>query len=140
MRIKTGVQPGRFVIALLAGAAAFGASLTAASALPGLRSDLGLGASAARSCSTGHVGIGYRTAFTPGSGYTVGAVTITGLDSAACAGRTAQVTLSGGSGAPLTHGSALLPVPGRAAPAALTVPLTGVVPLADIARSDIAVG
>ena len=128
------------MIAFCAGIVAFGGTAVAASSLPGSGAGLAAGGRPSSSCTTGPVTIGYRTAFTPGAGYTVSAVTLTGLDLAACAGKTAQVTLSDASGGPLGQGSASLRNAGLVAGGVLTVPLSGVIPLAGIARSDIAVG
>ena len=128
------------MIALCAGVVAFGGTAVAASSLPGSGAALATGGLPSSSCTTRPVTIGYTTAFTPGAGYTVGVVTLTGLDFAACAGKTAQVTLSDASGAPLAQGSASLRNAGLVAGGVLTVPLSGVAPVGGIARSDLVLG
>jgi hypothetical protein len=110
----------------------FAVSLASAAGLSANQSRLGDGGGPA----AGALDISYGTAYTNGIGYTVSSVTVTGLDTASCAGKTVEVTLTDTGSASLASGSA--PIPGSGT--TLTVAVSPALPAKDVTNIDVAIG
>jgi hypothetical protein len=125
----------RFSAAMLAATAATLAGLASAAALgvdvgPGA-GPLRFGSTSAASCDPDGLRTAFSTAFDPGLGYVVTAVSVTGID-AACAGHRLSVALTDAQGAVAAQGGPVaVPVGG----VSFSVP-TGPVPVGVIARVD----
>ena len=115
-------RPGRRVIiglvvagVVFAGVFAFAASITVSP------SSLGAGSGSTSACDSS-VGVTYPSpTFTNGTGYTISSVTVTGLDTTACASKTVYVTLTDGSNNSLTNGSGSAAVPGSGTTVAVSL-------------------
>ena len=99
----------RFLLPILLGLIAFGAVLASAASLGGINnSDLGADADVVASCDTDGVDVDFVTSYDAVSGeYVVDSVDVSGI-AAACNGQDISVTVSDGTGAALSSGSAVV--------------------------------
>jgi hypothetical protein len=125
----------RALISLVLATAVFGGVFAFAASLTVNSSSLGAGSGSVTSCDAA-VGTTYSNpAFTAGTGYTVNTVTVTGLDTTACAGLTVYVTLADSSNANPISGSAAVPGSGTT----VNVSLSGSAPASTVANAHVSI-
>ncbi len=125
----------RLLLALLFATLAYAIALASAATLNVQNSSLGSGNGTASSCDP-DVTTSYTSSYTAGSGYVVTQVVIGSLDTTACNGKTAQVTLTDGANASLGNGSATVPSSGTT----LTVPVSGSPPASSVIKAFVVIG
>jgi hypothetical protein len=125
----------RLLLCLGLAVAVFGAVFAFAASLTVSPSSLGAGSGSVTSCDAA-VGTTYSSpSFTTGTGYTVNSVTVTGLDTAACAGQTVYVTLADSANGSPVSGSAAVPGAGTT----VNVSLSGPVAASLVANAHVAI-
>ena len=84
------------------------------------------------------MGVSYPVpTFTNATGYTINQVTVTGLDTTACSGKTVAVTLADGSNNALANGSGSVAVPASGSTA--TVSLAGAVAAPGVLNAHVSI-
>ena len=94
------------------------------------------GPAAPSACDADGFRISYRSAYSVPFGYAITGVTVTDLDTSACAGRILSVTLRNDDGVILSHGSVVVRPPGNTAE--IEVGLHP--PASSVTNADVAIG
>ena len=87
-------------------------------------------------CDANGLGISYRSEYTSPVGYTITSLTVSGLDTSGCAGRTFRILLRDDNGEILSHGSVIVASAGTSAEVEVA-PRTLV---SEVTNADVALG
>ena len=102
----------RLLAAIIAGVTVFATVFAVAASLNVTSPTLGAGTATVASCDTDGVATSYTVTYTAAAGgYTVGSVTVTGIATPGCDGKTMKVTLVGSADASLAEQTVTLTTP-----------------------------